>query len=134
MRKKILSLLMALVLVGSLFSNMSLTSEAEGIKNVFRDDSDYLIQKISNPTTYSGEADGLVPGGDRENSYAWSMQELQDEYGDYIYIGSNRNILYASLGSLVGAGTSPLVASLVDVITNGELYTDTDQLSFVQHR
>lgn len=132
MKKRILSFIMTVALVGSLFSNSPLVAEAGSAKNVYRNDEDYLVQKISNPTTYSGEADGLVPGGDRENSYAWSMQEMEDEYGDYIYIGSNRNILYASLGSLVGTGTSELVASLVDVITNGELYTDTNQLSFAQ--
>lgn len=132
MKKRILSLIMAVALVGASFSNSFITAEAENAKNVYRNDSEYLIQKISNPTTYSGEADGLVPGGDRENSYAWSMQEMEDEYGDYIYVGSNRNILYASLGSLVGTGTSDLVGSVVDILTNGELYTDTNQLSFAQ--
>lgn len=132
MKRSILSLVLVIALVLTTFSGAFAFAGAETAKNVYRNDADYLIQKISNPTTYSGEADGLVPGGDRENSYAWSMQEMQDEYGDYIYVGSNRNILYASLGSLVGTGTSPLVADLVDVITNGELYTDTNKLSFAQ--
>ena len=105
MKRSILSLVLVTALVLTTFSGAFAFAGAETAKNVYKNDADYLIQKISNPTTYSGEADGLVPGGDRENSYAWSMQEMQDEYGDYIYVGSNRNILYASLGSLVGTGT-----------------------------
>ena len=78
MKRSILSLVLVIALVLTTFSGAFAFAGAETAKNVYRNDADYLIQKISNPTTYSGEADGLVPGGDRENSYAWSMQEMQD--------------------------------------------------------
>ena len=38
-------------------------------------------------SVYSGVPDGLLPAGDRQNSYAWSMSVL----GRYLYVGSNRN-------------------------------------------
>ena len=49
----------------------------------------YYMQKLSNPTLGEGEADGLVTPGDRFNSYGWATGEL----GDYIYVGSNRNLV-----------------------------------------
>ena len=47
-------------------------------------------EKVSGPpetAAYSGVPDGLQPGGDRENSYSWSMSVL----GDSLYVGTNRN-------------------------------------------
>jgi hypothetical protein len=38
--------------------------------------------------------DGLAPDGDRENSYAWSMDVL----GDQLYVGSNRNVFSLAKG------------------------------------
>ena len=55
-------------------------------------------QKLSGiPETgiYSGVPDGLQPvTGDRENSYAWSMEVL----GDYLYVGTNRNAFSLMIG------------------------------------
>ena len=53
----------------------------------------YYMQKLSNPTAGEGEADGLVTPGDRFNSYAWATGEL----GDYIYVGSNRNLVGSTI-------------------------------------
>ena len=73
-------------------------------------------QKVSGPPetmAYSGVADGLSPGGDRQNSYAWSMDVL----GDYLYVGTTRNVFALMVqqvpwgGSLVdvtGSGTKPV--------------------------
>lgn len=46
------------------------------------------ITKISNPDAGQREVDGLISGGDRENSYTWRLAER----GDYIYIATTRNI------------------------------------------
>ena len=51
--------------------------------------------RFSNAGAVSGEADGLVPGGDRLNSYAWSMETMENTSGEeYLYVGSNRDIMY----------------------------------------
>ena len=52
-------------------------------------------EKISNPTNGSMEPDGLEPGGDVHNSYAWCQAILDG----YVYVGSNRDML-SSLGML----------------------------------
>lgn len=134
MKKKVISLLTAFILGFSALAGISVPVSAENSSaNIYRNDGQYLIEKVSNPYTVSGQADGLENGGDRENSYAWSMQEMEDEYGDYIYIGSNRNILYAALSSFMSSsGNTEIMKSLVDTITNGELKTDTSPASFAQ--
>jgi hypothetical protein len=46
------------------------------------------VSGVPETGVYSGVPDGLKPvTGDRENSYAWSMDVL----GDYLYVGTNRN-------------------------------------------
>ena len=51
--------------------------------------------RYSNTTVLSGQADGLEPGGDRMNSYAWAMQTMENTSGEeYLYVGSNRDLLY----------------------------------------
>lgn len=56
------------------------------------------------PQNYSGVADGIENIGDRENSYAWSMSVL----GDYLYVGTNRNVV----GSLAGGFVTQLPESI----------------------
>jgi len=58
-------------------------------------------EKISNPGLGSMEPDGLEPGGDVHNSYAWCQAILDG----YVYVGSNRDMLSA-LGTL-GMPTDP---------------------------
>lgn len=65
-------------------------------------DTNLKIEKISNPTSGEGEADGLVPGGDRENSYAWAMAAR----GEYLYVGTNKNIVGSIADTFVKALTS----------------------------
>ncbi len=53
--------------------------------------------RITNPGNGPGDPDGIVPGGDRNNSYAWSMGTLPTSEGTYLYVGSNRNLAYPIL-------------------------------------
>lgn len=64
--------------------------------------------KITNSLTGAGQADGIEPGGDRENSYAWSKGVLQHSDGEYLYVGSNRNLLY--LVARIGGMSDQLIA------------------------
>lgn len=57
------------------------------------------IEKISNPDAGEGEADGLIPGGDRETSYAWAMATR----GEYVYVGTNRNVIGNVASAFVNA-------------------------------
>lgn len=79
----------------------------------------FIIKKISNPTKGEKEADGLANGGDRSNGYIWAMAESNN----YIYIGSNRNIIYGLIETNVNQG------NLAEVITNlifkGDVSTET---------
>ena len=54
------------------------------------------ISKVTNPGA-PGSPDGIQPGGDRENSYAWSMEAFRQPDGEYLWVGSNRNLLYLIL-------------------------------------
>lgn len=93
----------------------------EKVKNSFQSNG-YLVEKISNPTTGEGDTDGIILGGDRNNSYAWAMTERDG----YIYIGTNRNILggmcsqFAQMLAQYGM-TYDQVWSIVDAISNGEI-------------
>ena len=80
------------------------------------------ITKISNPDAGQREVDGLINGGDRENSYTWRLAER----GDYIYIATTRNIASAIInmyGSLaIQAGMSrDMMWSIINTVTNGEI-------------
>jgi len=54
--------------------------------------------RTTNPSSVSGMPDGIDPSGDRNNSYAWSMEVLPQTDGDYLYVGSNRNLAYFIYG------------------------------------
>ncbi|MCE5202412.1 MAG: SYNERG-CTERM sorting domain-containing protein [Synergistaceae bacterium] len=52
-------------------------------------------ERFSNAGAVQGQADGLTPGGDRHNSYAWTMETMKNSAGEeYLYVGSNRDLLY----------------------------------------
>lgn len=83
---------------------------------------DQNLTRISNPKGGERQTDGLVPEGDRETSYAWCMASR----GQYVYIGTNKNIAGSVVTSLSAAfaakGVSPETAwGLVDTISNGEI-------------
>ncbi len=87
----------------------------------------YTVTKISNPDKGQGEADGLIAGGDRENSYTWRMAER----GDYIYIATARNVASA-LVNLYGAQFAEKGISLdtfwgmINVVTHGDILRNDD--------
>jgi len=84
----------------------------------------FKVTKISNPTCGEREADGLIPGGDRENSYIWRLARL----GDEIYIATARNIasalvnMYGSQISATAGMSMDAFWSLIDVVFNGDIY------------
>lgn len=54
--------------------------------------------RTTNVSNTSGMPDGIEPSGDRNNSYAWCMEVLPQTDGDYLYVGSNRNLAYFIYG------------------------------------
>ena len=85
----------------------------------------YYMQKLSNPTLGEGEADGLVTPGDRFNSYGWATGEL----GDYIYVGSNRNLVGGTATSYAAAmGVSKeALSTILKAFTNDEIAVTPDE-------
>lgn len=82
----------------------------------------YTVQKISNPDRGEREVDGLIEGGDRENSYTWRLAQR----GDDIYVATTRNIASALVnmygGEFSKAGISlDTFWSMIDVVTNGDI-------------
>lgn len=114
--KKFLAILLSVVLMAAIIIPTSYASDE--LPNTYYSDS-YKITKITNPTTVSGEADGLLYGDEanRINSYAWSTA-----YRDgYLYIGVNRNFLNVAL-STFGTGISTEILNEVEaILTHGEL-------------
>ena len=92
-----------------------------GAVNVYAQDN-YTVTKISNPDRGEREVDGLMPGGDRENSYTWRLAMR----GDEIYIATTRNIasalvnLYAPAFAASGISVDSFW-SMIDVVTNGDI-------------
>ena len=84
----------------------------------------YTVTKISNPDRGEREADGLIPGGDRENSYTWRLAGL----GDEIYIATARNIanalvnMYGSQISAASGMSMDTFWSMIDALVNGDIY------------
>ena len=113
--KKITIIALILIIILSVLSlqvNAAKVIEKNGVK----------ITKISNPDKGQREVDGLIAGGDRENSYTWRLAER----GDYIYIATTRNIASALVNmygeEFAKAGISKeMLWAVVDVITNGDI-------------
>lgn len=106
--------LSAAMLTGTVsLSAFPVSAETESLTNP-------SVIRISHPDNIPGQADGLVPEGDRETSYAWCMAQR----GDYVYIGTNKNIG----GMVIGAFTESLMAkglsrqtilAMADVVSGG---------------
>ncbi len=85
----------------------------------------YTVQKISNPACGERQIDGLVPGGDRANSYTWRLAMRDDE----IYVATTRNIanalvnMYAPSFTSAGISTDTFWA-MIDAVTNGDIPRD----------
>ena len=84
---------------------------------------DFTVTKISNPDRGEREVDGLIAGGDRQNSYTWRMAAL----GDEIYIATSRNIasslvnMYGSQISAASGISMDVFWSLMDIVSNGDI-------------
>ena len=118
MKKSVKRLFILLIIFSLIISNLYVYA-ADTDTN-----SDIQIEKLTNPTAGSGEADGIEPGGDRENSYAWAMTSR----GDYIYVGTNKNIVGSVADSFVKALTSASSTitedqawALINSMTNNEI-------------
>lgn len=81
-----------------------------------------LIEKVSHPTTGEKVADGILPEiGDRSNSYTWTLSQL----GDYVYIGSNRNVLAATFLQATSSYLDPaLTLKFLGDISDGDIPTN----------
>ena len=83
----------------------------------------YTVTKISNPDHGEREVDGLMPGGDRENSYTWRLAMR----GDEIYIATARNVassLVNMYGSAISAASDMSMDTfwaLMDAFDNGDI-------------
>ena len=118
--KKSTKLLMAFTILFSNFSPFMPIMEVHAAKVIEKNG--VTITKISNPDANQREVDGLINGGDRENSYTWRLAER----GDYIYIATTRNIASAVInmygGLALQAGISQdTMWSIIDTATNGEI-------------
>lgn len=85
--------------------------------------SDYTVTKVSNPDRGEREVDGLIAGGDRQNSYTWRLAER----GDEIYIATARNIasmlvnLYGEAISGAAGVSMDTFWAMIDAVTNGDI-------------
>ena len=82
----------------------------------------YTVTKISNPDRGEREVDGLIAGGDRQNSYTWRLAGR----GDEIYIATARNIASALVnlyGQAITAGSMSMDTfwAMIDAVANGDI-------------
>lgn len=105
-----------------LLSVMLVVSSMTSAQKVW-DYEDFTVTKISNPDHGEREVDGLIAGGDRQNSYTWRLAAL----GDEIYIATARNIASALVnmyGSQIAAASGMSMDtfwSMIDAFTNGDI-------------
>lgn len=114
--KKLISLLLAVLMVSSCCAAAFSASAAE------TDEKPFTVTKISNPDRGEREVDGLIEGGDRENSYTWRLAMR----GDEIYIATTRNIASALVnmygGEFAKAGIDiDTFWAMIDVVANGDI-------------
>ena len=114
--KKLISLLLAVLMVSSCCAAAFSVSAAE------TDEKPFTVTKISNPDRGEREVDGLIEGGDRENSYTWRLAMR----GDEIYIATTRNIASALVnmygGEFAKAGIDiDTFWAMIDVVANGDI-------------
>ncbi|MBQ7161547.1 MAG: S-layer homology domain-containing protein [Clostridia bacterium] len=121
MKKRLLSLFLCVLMILSVA--LPAAAGDEDYEDYEDDDyTPYFVERISNPGAGEGEADGLIEGGDRENSYVWRMAELNG----VIYIATTRNIASALVNmyapSFASAGlTADQLWAAVDLVTGGDI-------------
>ena len=115
---KAISFILLVMLVVTFNSGISFADT-----NITYDNSKNLIEKLSHSTSGEGAADGILPanGGDRANSYTWTQAQL----GDYVYLGSNRNLLASTFLQVAGSKLDEgLTLKFLDDISEGDIPTD----------
>lgn len=126
--RKAISFVLLIILVFTCNTGISLADT-----NTTYPSTQNLIEKLSHPASGEKVADGILPevGGDRSNSYAWAMAQL----GDYVYIGSNRNLLGGTFVQAASKSLGPSLASkLLDDISEGDIPTDPAALADMKAR
>lgn len=142
MKKKWMAMLLSVTMLLSLAAPSALAAEKNVYTQARENGKVFTAEKLSNPTTGEREADGLESDPTRMNSYAWCMDRMTDEYGDYVYMGTNRNILYASVatgavidvegGDMTAEEKDRFVKSLVQMVSNDEIFSDCTTDEFAQ--
>ena len=118
---KIVSACLCLLLVMGVLSPAAGAATAGEGRVVARTE-DYTVTRLSNPESGERETDGLIAGGDRENSYTWRLALR----GDEIYIATTRNIasalvnMYGKDFAAAGLSVDSLWA-MIDLVTNGDI-------------
>ncbi|MBO4811239.1 MAG: hypothetical protein J5552_06705 [Prevotella sp.] len=113
--KHITQWMMAVALICSAASASAQTTNTEESKS-------YTVTKISNPDRGEREVDGLMAGGDRENSYTWRLAMR----GDEIFIATTRNIASALVNMYAPSFTASGMSldsfwAIIDAVTNGDI-------------
>ncbi|MDO4805077.1 MAG: MBG domain-containing protein [Lachnospiraceae bacterium] len=138
-RKKLLSLALSGIMALGSLSGPGVTAFAEegGLK---RNYGEYEFSKISNPSSGSGEADGINTNdltgypANRLNSYAWAVASR----GDSIYIGTNRTLFGSSLNAVVAMlqKSNPdiseeKVCKIIDLVTGGDVPVNLEDEEYI---
>ncbi|MCR5201968.1 MAG: hypothetical protein K6D02_02595 [Lachnospiraceae bacterium] len=125
--KKILKKSISFVLVAAMLA----TSANWPVKSAKAEDTatetekEFVVERISNKDGKEGDVDGLVPGGDRLNSYSWCMTSR----GDKLYIGTLRGLAGTMaaqvIQNLMAAGVEKSKAiALFNTISDGAFPID----------
>lgn len=119
---KVVAYILLIMLILTCNSGIVLAADATTYPN-----DTYLIEKISNPTTLQGDTDGLDPTEpNRSNSYTWTQAQL----GNYIYLGSNRNVLAGTfLQATAGKLDPELTLHFLNDISDGDIPTDMSAIT-----
>lgn len=118
---RMVSICLCLLLLTGVISPMASGATAEEGRIVSQTEG-YTVTKLSNPQAGEREVDGLIEGGDRENSYTWRLALR----GDEIYIATTRNIasalvnMYSDGFAAAGLSQDKLWA-MIDLVTNGDI-------------
>lgn len=118
LKKIIVLMVLTMIMLNGMLFEFPSTSNAANANST-------AIEKISNKDSGEREADGIVPGGDRETSYAWAMATR----GNYIYVGTNKNVIGSVAESIVdtlvqagdGNVTEDMAWGIVNMATNNDI-------------
>ena len=126
-RKQKLQIILAIVIIFTMLA-INLNVYISNAYTVNTSTKELNVEKISNPNAGEGDADGLVNGGNRETSYSWAMAAR----GQYLYVGTNRNVIGGVASAFVSAMTSAGITEdiawgLINSMTNNEIPRPTTQ-------